>query len=359
MGFVLTSDEAQRMLDADPQNDEVIFPYLNGEDLNSDPEQRPSRWVINFWDWPEERARKYVLPWKWIEDRVKPERQRLKPNGDFVLRKPLPQRWWQYGEKRPGLYHAIGRGHSFERHPEGWDSTAEPLETVLVCSEVTKHLAFAIIPNQYVMSANLDVLSKIELFGLSQSSIHEVWARQYSSRLETRLKYSPGNAFETFPFPISSGDEEVFAAGERYEVLRKTEVADRGLGLTKLYNCFHDPSAQDTGIENLRKQHRELDLAVIRAFDWGDLDLGHGFHEVPYLPESDRVRFTVSETARVEVLRRLAELNRQRYQEEVTQRLHEGSSRSGKAGVRRSQAGSAPEPTLDLEALLTTIEGSD
>src|SRR5690606_18151334 len=43
MGFVLTHDEAQRMLDADPRNADVIFPYLNGEDLNSDPEQRPSR----------------------------------------------------------------------------------------------------------------------------------------------------------------------------------------------------------------------------------------------------------------------------------------------------------------------------
>jgi len=70
MGFVLTHDEAQRMLDADQRNADVIFPYLNGEDLNSDPEQRPSRWVINFWDWPEERARTYVLPWKWIEERV-------------------------------------------------------------------------------------------------------------------------------------------------------------------------------------------------------------------------------------------------------------------------------------------------
>src|SRR3546814_17187888 len=59
MGFVLSPDEAQRMLDADPRIVDVILPYFNGDDLNSDPEQRPSRWVINFWDWSEERAKEY------------------------------------------------------------------------------------------------------------------------------------------------------------------------------------------------------------------------------------------------------------------------------------------------------------
>ncbi len=43
---------------------------------------------------------------------------------------------------------------------------------------------------------------------------------------------------------------------------------------------------------------------------------------MPYLPENDRVRFTISEAARIEVLRRLSELNRQHYEEEVAQGLH-------------------------------------
>ena len=32
-----------------------LFPYLNGEDLNTRPDQSPSRWVINFFDWPLDR----------------------------------------------------------------------------------------------------------------------------------------------------------------------------------------------------------------------------------------------------------------------------------------------------------------
>ncbi len=55
MGFVLEPDEARRLIDKNPRNKDVLFPYLNGEDLNSRPDQSPSRWVINFFDWPLDR----------------------------------------------------------------------------------------------------------------------------------------------------------------------------------------------------------------------------------------------------------------------------------------------------------------
>ena len=48
MGFVMTPEEAQALIDKDPRNRDVLFPYLNGEDLNSRPDQSASRWVINF-----------------------------------------------------------------------------------------------------------------------------------------------------------------------------------------------------------------------------------------------------------------------------------------------------------------------
>jgi hypothetical protein len=56
MGFVLTPEEAQALIQKDKRNKDVLFPYLNREDLNSRPDQSPSRWVINFQDWPLERG---------------------------------------------------------------------------------------------------------------------------------------------------------------------------------------------------------------------------------------------------------------------------------------------------------------
>ena len=40
MGFVLEPEEAQALIDHDPRNRDVLFPYLNGEDLNDQPDQR-------------------------------------------------------------------------------------------------------------------------------------------------------------------------------------------------------------------------------------------------------------------------------------------------------------------------------
>ncbi len=97
-----------------------------------------------------------------------------------------------------------------------------------------------------------------------------------------------------------------------------------------------------------------MDIAVANAYGWDDLALEHGFHEVPYLPESDRIRFTISEAARVEVLQRLSELNRQRYAEEVAQGLHGDtesriSTRAPRAR-RTANAGTA-QPSLDFDAI--------
>jgi hypothetical protein len=97
------------------------------------------------------------------------------------------------------------------------------------------------------------------------------------------------------------------------------------IGLTQLYNRFHDAGDRDPRIQELRTLHLAMDIAVADAYGWGDLDLSHDFHEVSYLPANDRVRFTISETVRVALLRRLSELNHQRYEEEQASGSNEGA----------------------------------
>lgn len=344
MGFVLSPDDALSMLDADPRNAEVIFPYINGDDLNSDPEQKPSRWVINFWDWPEERAQEYELPWQRIEERVKPERQRLNERGEYVLRKPLPERWWQFGEKRPGLYHAIGRGRHFERHPDGWSPSRSQPPRVLAITRVSKTLAFSFADSNIVFSDATVAFSlgRGRDFALLQSNVHAVFAWQHASRLKSDLRYSQTDALEPFAFPESFGsasNDSLDGLGERLHEARIEVMRTDRIGLTKLYNRFHADTECDPRIERLRALQREMDTAIVHAYGWEDLDLGHGFHEVPYLPENDRIRYTISETARVEVLRRLSELNKQRYEEEVEAGLHsDASPRKAKSTPRRQSA---------------------
>ena len=324
MGFVLTNDESQRMLDDNPKNADVIFPYLNGQDLNTDPDQQPSRWVINFWDWPEDRARGYRAPYEWLRENVYPERLEKSKQKSY---KNIMSMWWLHWNARPGLYHAIGRGHHFEKHLKNWDPQKEPMERVLAVTRVSKTLAFSFVSAGMVFSDATVAfsLNGYDDFAILQSGVYAAFAWQHASRLKSDLRYSPTDALEPFAFPDVKGSEEeirLTELGSSYDQARRDWMLAEDQGLTKLYRLYHDTGDTEPRIANMRDLHREIDLAVARAYGWDDLDLGHGYHEVPYLPENDRVRYTISEPARIEVLRRLAELNRQRYEEEVAQGLH-------------------------------------
>lgn len=320
-GFVLTCEDVARLVEDDDRNAEVIFPYLDGDDLKSEPSQRPTRWVINFWDWSEERARQYKKPWAWIEERVRPERQRRDDQGNLVLRRPLPERWWQFAEKRPGLYHAIGRGNQFEQHPEGWQIDTRRPERILVAGRVGKYFNPSVVENDLVFHEKCVVFALEEVWAyaaLFNSSPVDAWVWKHSSRMKLDLNFSPSDAVETFPFLPPELLAQFDSQGREYLHARSLVLRDpsKPIGLTKLYNRFHAENDVDPRIVRLREMHREIDAAVMRAYGWDDLDLGHGYHEQPNLAESDRVRFTISDAARAEVLRRFAELNRQRWEEE-------------------------------------------
>ncbi len=84
----------------------------------------------------------------------------------------------------------------------------------------------------------------------------------------------------------------------------------RSLGLTKLYNLVNDPDitdAADPDVARMRHIRTELDYAVMDAYGWGDVELGHGFHTYRQL-----TRWTVSPAARVEILDRILEENLRR-----------------------------------------------
>lgn len=97
------------------------------------------------------------------------------------------------------------------------------------------------------------------------------------------------------------------------------------VGLTNVYNNFHNPEETNADIQHLRELHIEMDRTVAGAYGWTDLDLGHDFHET-----KQGIRFTVSEPARREILDRLLTLNHERYKEEVAQGLHDKGAKKAK-----------------------------
>ncbi|MGB9898827.1 type IIL restriction-modification enzyme MmeI, partial [Thermanaerothrix sp.] len=306
IGFVLESAEAEQLLARDPRNAECLFPYLNGEDLNSHPQQQPSRWVICFHDWNLERARAYPDLLRIVEERVRPERERLTGPGDKRNR----EFWWQFGAYRAGMRQAIA-----------------PLQRVLTACIVTEYWAPAFVPNSYVFAHRVVVFAFDDYYhyALLQSNLHEIWTRRFSSTLESRLNYSPTDCFDTFPFPPAEYAAPSLAGllaqppfaraaqiGAAYHEHRRQVMLARELGLTKTYNLFHNPACQDADIQRLRQLHAEMDNAILACYGWEDLDLKHDF----YQNDRGQTRFMPSAAARREVIFRLMELNQKMVEEE-------------------------------------------
>ena len=97
----------------------------------------------------------------------------------------------------------------------------------------------------------------------------------------------------------------------------------------------------------------ELNEKVLDAYGWSDIDLKHGFHLVDYLPKGRNLRYMICESARLEILRRLSELNRQRHEEEVAKELHGGTATRSTARAperRRTTSADSAQPVFDFEA---------
>ncbi|GAB3599653.1 Eco57I restriction-modification methylase domain-containing protein [Microbacterium tumbae] len=289
MGFVLDPEEAQEWIAADARNAEVLFPYLNGEDLNSRPDCSPSRWVIDFGDRPESEAATYEVAYARALERVKPERAKLagrNSSGD-----DRAKNWWKFGRRTPALSRAIA-----------------DLSEAFAITRVSKTVMPVRVPTGQVFSDSLIAFASADYSdqAVLSSSLHQLWAITYGSTLETRVRYTPSDVFDTFPRPAPT--KRLEQAGRTLDTERREIMLRRELGLTKLYNLVNDPAVKgDDDVERIRAIHTEADAATVAAYGWDDVHLRHGFHTY-----RQAERWSISSVARVELLDRLLAENHRR-----------------------------------------------
>lgn len=261
-GFVLTPEEAERLIAADPRNGEIIKPYLGGQELNSnvplsvDGYIPHDRYVIDFGSRTLEEARAWPELLAIVERLVKPERE---TNN----RENYRRLWWQFGERRPGLSDAlVGR------------------DRCLACSIVSKYLLFGMLPASHIFSHKLsiNIAGDFGTFALLQSSTHEAWTRAFSSTMKTDLNYTPSRCFETFPFPKPSVPQRaaLAATGEALHRARQAIMVRDQQGMTKVWNRLHDPYDTDPAIVELRELREAMDRAVLAAYGWSELSPDDG-----------------------------------------------------------------------------------
>ena len=329
--------EMERLLRRTPTNRNVILPYIGGEEVNQSPTHDHHRFVISFCDWPLRRVATGPL-WK---DASAPARKQIrrqtlvpndypdpvaadypdllgiierkvKPDRSMQRHKDLRDRWWNHARWRPDLYLAIS-------------GTSRSL--VVNCG-ATPHYAIAILPSDMVFAHSLIVFpfETYAAFCALQARPHEMWARFFGSSLEERLRYTPTDCFETFPFPPQwTTRPSLERAGRKYYEHRAQLMVQNNEGLTKTYNRFHDPDEGDPAIRRLRELHDAMDRAVLAAYGWTDVPtdcqfiLDYEEEEVDEDRPSRRRRpwrYRWPDEVRDKVLARLLVLNAERAAEE-------------------------------------------
>ncbi len=297
------------LIEKDPRNRHVLFPYIGGEEVNSSSTHLHHRYVIDF----DERSRaecqvEYPDLYTILERKVKPHRLQAakRSKSSHAKRAAI---WWQLYHRAKKMYEA---------------STG--LDRVLALARVSPHCALAFLPTGMVYAESLIVFpfDAYSAFATLQARPHEIWARFLASSMKDDLRYTPSRCFDTFPFPEDwESHSRLEVVGKAYYDLRKAVMVHNDEGMTKTYNRFHDPYETDEDIAELRVEHAAMDRAVLDAFGWTDIPvdceflLDYEIDEETWGKKKKPYRYRWPDDVRDEVLARLLELNAERVAEEA------------------------------------------
>jgi type II restriction/modification system DNA methylase subunit YeeA len=256
--FDIDGETARKMLSAPVNvngrsNSDVVKPVENALDLL----RRPRNvWTIDFGaEITVEAAAMYELPFQLVRKVVYPVREKNH-------RENYREKWWIYGEARPGMRRALAH-----------------LRRFIACPRVSKHRIFVWRPTSVLCNDATIVFARDDdyFFGVLHSLLHEVWSLLMGTQLESRPRYTPNSTFDTFPFPWPPGTEP----SEKGDI-RVKAIAVAARELVRLRDAWLNPpeiSPEElkgrtlTNLYNKRPEwlviaHGALDEAVFAAYGW-------------------------------------------------------------------------------------------
>lgn len=252
-GFRIELSEAAKLTKAGEAD--VLFPYLNGDELLSGTFVTEPRFILDFGKRNVFEAHKFpdafdlikqrVLP-DWEKDAAKEREKTGKQTGEHQGRLAT---WWQLKRRREAMLTAISR---LPRYAVSVRHTKRPIFEFL-SSSIHPDSALTVFPFADDYS-----------FGILQSPVHFEWFKARCSTLKRDFRYTSDTVFDTFPWPEEPTGAQIKAVAEAavaLRALRRETMWKLNYSLRDLYRTLEQP-----GDNPLRDAHARLDATVRAAY---------------------------------------------------------------------------------------------
>ena len=263
-GFLLPIKQAKEILNQDTRYREVLKPFLIGDELLSNIDSQPRRYVIDFTNHDINSAASFSKVFAMIQTTVLPDREKkaveqeqensalLQTNPGAKVNKHhinFFKNWWKlsYGRKEMLV-------------------TISSLTRYIACSRVSKRPIFEFVsssinPNDAMM---VFAFEDDYSFGIIHSIFHILWYQEKCSTMKGDPRYTTESIWDTFPWPQNPTRAQVAkvsAAAVKLRTERNKLMKEGNKTLSDIYKLVDLP-----GNNIIKKLHDELDAAVAETY---------------------------------------------------------------------------------------------
>ena len=226
--YIFTDDQKKDFILKEPDAESLFKPFIGAKELLN----RKIRWILDLHD-------------------IEPNELKKLPK---ILERMELVRTYRLASLRPNT-------KDLARYPTKWGVTTIPDKPFMAIpettSEIREYIPIGYLEPPVIPSNKIFIIqdASIGLFGLLTSKMHMIWNQVIGGKLESRLAYSAGMVYNTFPFPEKKLDGlEPFA--KRILDIREKH---KGSTLVDLYNRTTMPP-------DLKKAHISLDCTVEKLY---------------------------------------------------------------------------------------------
>ena len=283
----------------DPQNEwfsrlskeenNLLVPYVSGDDITSAPLMSPKRWCLDIGDRSlQELEAQWPVASKFITEVVKPTRS----EETLTSYKGLYNRWWQFWNHRADQMRRLRMS-----------------ERCFVLPKVAMQLQGVPSTTRSVFTNKVLVVGLEEPFieALLHSSVFRIWIEEFCSGTLGRVAcYTlTVNAMQIMPRPVSALSLSGLEAATHFSELIARWCQEREVGARALHNELANETSSDKEIIKLRSLLHEINKDVFQAYGMEPPSQAYG----TFKDKVGSTYFGLNRSYHQSVLRTLLEIN--------------------------------------------------